>query len=344
MKAKFFLICLAFAGLLSGCGGQKDAGEEALTSYTFLGDTIPALEQVLTEQTGGRLVTTLSPSADSSAGTSDGASSSAASSAQAAQADYISYDYQQFNEGQAAIAAEDYAALLTDSDNQLQLDGDADYQAQTGSVLLYRQAVATDTDGAPIAAQTSSSSAATSSETGNSSAGAAAETLTYADSEHSTTLRLRVRIDWTPTSCLVTLDNVEGQDFSSSLLEAGELLSCSGAKTLMESLQPAEIGLPGQSMSEYSLKPGPGFVMVDGQACLSVYIYGTNDVGTNSLMGTYFISSDGSTLYRQTGENSDEVERIPLYSPPAPYTGSASTGGSSSGQAATSSAASSASR
>ena len=65
-------------------------------------------------------------------------------------------------------------------------------------------------------------------------------------------------------------------------------------------------------MSEYSLKPGPGFVEVDHTACLTIYVYQKNAAGTNSLVETYFISSDGSTLYRQTGTEPNQVEKITL--------------------------------
>lgn len=192
-----------------------------------------------------------------------------------------------------------YVDLLTGEAIALQPEekpDDSVYTQPVGSILLTRQAVM---DGATSA----------NSEGENTGDG---EATSYASLPHDPELLFRVRIDWTPTSCLVTLDHVAGQDFGNSLLTAGSALSFSTAKDLLNTVSPEEIGLPGSSMSEYSLKPGPGFVEVDHTACLTIYVYQKNAAGTNSLVETYFISSDGSTLYRQTGTEPNQVEKITL--------------------------------
>lgn len=340
MKKQGLLFSLILCTLLTACGGKGESADELLAYYTFEGDTIPSIEQFLNDETGGRLVATLSPDASGDSGeqntsdetdaqdTTDNASNTKNEGTEdtAATADntteeqnYLSYDYQQFTEGKPASIAKSYVTLLEGDDIALHTESEDEpsFDSDTGSVTLIRQAVATDSSGAPQKKETETSSDDTSTDT-EATDGDSEETdsseestlLPYSDYEKDTQMRFRVRIDWTPTSFLITLDKTAGEDFSTSLEEAGTFLSFSGAKALMSTVTPAEIGLPGESMSEYSLKPGPGFVMVDGQACLAVYVYGKNSVGTNSLMGTYFISSDCSTLYHQVGETTDEVEKI----------------------------------
>lgn len=322
MKWKRFTASALLLCLLSACGGNEE--DQALLTYTFEGDTIPSLDQVMTDETGGRLISVLSPeTTDTGSGAeaaseenTDGADT-AVDAASSEPSSYLSYDYQQFAEGQPASVAQSYYDLLTDSENQLTTEegGDAapSFDTASGSVLLSRQAVQTDDDGSPVVAETAAAEAeGEPSADSESSDEEGSTTLPYAEYEHDSTMRFRVRIDWTPTSCLITLDKTAGEDFTASLEEAGTLLSFSGAKALMQTVTPSEIGLPGSSMAEYSLKPGPGFVKVDGQACLSVYVYGKTAEDTNTLMGTYFISSDGSTLYRQLDGSTDEVEKITL--------------------------------
>lgn len=336
MKKQGLLFSLILCTLLSACGGKGESADDLLAYYTFEGDTIPSIEQFINDETGGRLVATLSPDAsgdtgeqnasdeadtqDTSDGTGDGETTDTGDTAATAEEhNYLSYDYQQFVEGQPTSIAKSYVTLLEGDDIALHTESEDEpsFDSDTGSVTLIRQAVATDSSGAPQKKETASTSENTDAEaetdgeeSGDTEASEDTAPLPYSEYEQDTQMRFRVRIDWTPTSVLITLDKTDGQDFVTSLQEAGTFLSFSGAKALMSTVTPAEIGLPGDSMSEYSLKPGPGFVMVDGQACLTVYVYGKNSVGTNSLMGTYFISSDCTTLYRQVGETSDEVEEI----------------------------------
>lgn len=334
MKKQGLLLSLILCALLTACGDKEGSSDDLLAYYTFEGDTIPSIEQFLNEETGGRLVATLSPDASGENGEQgeseeaaeqDGGDETEGDSEQAASVEevqnYLSYDYQQFAEGKTASIAKSYVELLQGEDIALDTEGkdEPSFDSNVGSVTLIRQAVATDGNGAPQTKATATASTETETDAENeeteeeeSEEDASAETtlLPYSDYEHDTQMQFRVRIDWTPSSFLVTLDKIAGQDFVTSLQDAGTFLSFSGAKAMMNTVTPAEIGLPGESMSEYSLKPGPGFVMVDGKACLTVYVYGKNSVGTNSLMGTYFISSDCTTLYRQMGDTSDEVEEI----------------------------------
>lgn len=330
MKKQGLLLSLILCALLTACGDKEGSSGDLLAYYTFEGDTIPSIEQFINEETGGRLVMTLSPDTSGENGeqsnTDEAEAETDAEATQTASTEevqnYLSYDYQQFAEGQTASIAKSYIALLEGDDIALHTEGkdEPSFDSSVGSVTLIRQAVATDGNGAPQikTAATSSTETDTQSEnteesdeaTDGEANSAEATLLPYSDYEHDTQMQFRVRIDWTPTSFLITLDKIAGEDFVTSLQEAGTFLSFSGAKAMMNTVTPAEIGLPGESMAEYSLKPGPGFVMVDDKACLTIYVYGKNSVGTNSLVGTYFISSDCTTLYRQIGDTSDEVEEI----------------------------------
>lgn len=73
MKRFFISFSVCLFCLLSACSGDSSASE-TISTYSFGEDTIPALEQVMTEQSGGRLTAVLSPesTAGDDAGTDDG--------------------------------------------------------------------------------------------------------------------------------------------------------------------------------------------------------------------------------------------------------------------------------
>lgn len=87
-----------------------------------------------------------------------------------------------------------------------------------------------------------------------------------------------------------------------------------GAMTLgdmvsyVSSLQPADLGLSGASMSEYTVIPVEGNPMVDGQVCRHVNVYKEDpNTGTNTFQGSYLIG--GSSIYKKNaGDNT--VEKI----------------------------------
>lgn len=305
MRRLRILLPLAALCVVTACGkGDTDA---APAIYTLEGDSIPAFDQLLTEETGGVLAYTFSQGI--------GGDGAAAEETNGDTVVYpsMTYDYQQFAEGTTGALAESYVTLLTNEENALEMDDKEvpSYTGAVGSVLLYRQAVALDETGSPI--KTAAAGGADGEQTEDEEAQAA---LTpYADYEKDSEMRFQVRIDWTPSSCLVTLSRVPHQALTAnSLLGENIALSFSSAKDLMLSLSPAEIGLPGATMAEYSLKPGPGFVLVEDVPCLVVYVFGKNNTNTNSRLGTYFISADGAELFRETAPG--EVKQIVLQENP----------------------------
>ena len=63
----------------------------------------------------------------------------------------------------------------------------------------------------------------------------------------------------------------------------------------IESMTPAELGLAGASMDNYTIFPVDGFVTVNGQECRRFNLYPQGDTG--SIAGTYFLSTDKQHVY-----------------------------------------------
>ena len=69
------------------------------------------------------------------------------------------------------------------------------------------------------------------------------------------------------------------------------------------SLGPQQLGLEGENMSEYLAYPQQGWVTIDGISCREISVYHQNtQTATNVLMGTYYLSSDLTKVYKQNGE------------------------------------------
>lgn len=301
--------------LLAACGGKKSEDPGPVT-YTEGLDTIPALEQVMNKKTGGTLTAVLKSPQEGEDGEKPAPDPDALP--------YTAYDYQQFTMDKTGGVVKDYIALLTNEFNGLTCKNgltDDIYKEAAGSITLTRHAAAESM--APPAEEKDKKEKKKKKDKDKDkeeSEPQPSKPVPYSSIKQDPIKLLRVRIDWTPTSCLVTLDHPDQQDFAQSLLGAGTLLTFSSAKDLMYSVTPDEIGLPGTSMEEYIMKPGPGFVRVDDTACLSIDVYEKNDTGTNSLVGQYFISTDGASLYRKVGDSLREVEKIELesgYTPPS---------------------------
>lgn len=124
-------------------------------------------------------------------------------------------------------------------------------------------------------------------------------------------LLLCVQVEWGATSCLITLYEKEGQTQSEMMKGAGSLSFTSAVKSIRQ-LKPSELGLPGDSMDAYSIYPGPGLITVEGQPCLTVNIYSKNAQQTNQYMGTYFVADNLSAIYRQLNDEAQTVEKIDL--------------------------------
>ena len=63
----------------------------------------------------------------------------------------------------------------------------------------------------------------------------------------------------------------------------------------LRGMTPAELGLAGASMDNYTIFPVDGFVTVNGQECRRFNLYPQGDTG--SIAGTYFLSTDKQHVY-----------------------------------------------
>lgn len=91
----------------------------------------------------------------------------------------------------------------------------------------------------------------------------------------------------------------------------GELSNVSEQIEFFKGLAPSVLGLPGASMSEYRLYPMDGWVMVNNYPCRQVNVYLLDmPAGTNSFLGTYFISDDMKQLF--TMDENKQVTSVDL--------------------------------
>lgn len=341
----FLPICLLC--LLCGCGGDDDS----LIAYQFEGNAVPALDKVLTTETGGTYITSFSniegegeitqPQPEES--NEEGSSSEAEQTETTETTKYISYDYQMFNKDMAAVAVKNYVEMMTNDEYAFELDCDEpDYSASVGNVVLKRAAVLLDENGEPTQSADLEEKSDEEKEAEEKAQKEAEEKMTkeekkaakeaqkqlekelevlppYDNFEHDSSNDLLVEVNWTATSCLVTL-TIESRKTTSdgATAEPSAVISFTGAKILMNSIVPAELGLQGEDMSEYTLKPGPGYVMVDDVPCLAVYVYSKSAEHTNILETVCFVSADGSTLYQQEKAGDTEVKKIELGDIPEP--------------------------
>ncbi len=130
------------------------------------------------------------------------------------------------------------------------------------------------------------------------------------EAEEPVRMVLTVRITWSEGQCVVTADEEEGMVTSPprepTSGNSGSL-SVRGAQARLEAMTPEELGLSGESMEEYNVFPIDGVEMVDGVACITLYVYSDGGEGGNEFMGSYLMSIDGAHLYRVNPVN-DAIE------------------------------------
>lgn len=127
---------------------------------------------------------------------------------------------------------------------------------------------------------------------------------------------LSIQMEWTLEVCTVTADLVDGR-----VKNPPEPVSPMGPMGMtsdqmidyMQSLNPAVLGLEGTNMEGYDLLMQDGSVLIDGNPCVRINVYSTDSqTGTNEIGGNYFLSLDGSHLYRlDVASNSVEELEVP---------------------------------
>ena len=120
----------------------------------------------------------------------------------------------------------------------------------------------------------------------------------------------RIRVDWTPTSCAVTVDRAEGHIEKPQPVQEVEPMTLGQVVSYVEGLTPAILGLEGDSMDQYDVYPMEGISMVNGQACIQFRVYERTVMGTNDVAGIFLITADRMHIYRlnpDTGEVLDQL-------------------------------------
>lgn len=122
------------------------------------------------------------------------------------------------------------------------------------------------------------------------------EEVEEGEESHSVALRLA----WTERSCAVTAELIPTALTLRPEEEGpGEaVLTFTRAVSIIQSMPPAVLGLEGDSMDSYRVYARDGLVLVDGQGCMRVDVYGVDaQLNANVAAGSYVLSADGRHLY-----------------------------------------------
>lgn len=110
---------------------------------------------------------------------------------------------------------------------------------------------------------------------------------------------LSLTLTWSGENCTVYVNQMEGSIVLASSGEDTQGLTAVEAVDYLESLPPESLGLTGESMEEYRVYVLDGTVLVGEYTCRRLNVYGDSvPAGTNEIAGQYFLTGDGSRLYR----------------------------------------------
>ena len=114
-------------------------------------------------------------------------------------------------------------------------------------------------------------------------------------------LVITVRITWSEGKCVVVADEEEGMVTASRHSAPGMTPSIGvrDAEAQLTSMTPAELRLPGTSMSQYEVFPQNGTELVNDVTCIRLDVYNSSD-GPNPYLfaSSYLMSVDGAHLYK----------------------------------------------
>lgn len=248
------------------------------------------------------------------------------SEAQAVKAKTVTYTYTGLNNaGKAAqtyagqLAGESPAFSVVDEEFVRQKES-PDYTTAEGMVLLARNVPIPEPEASDAQETEAPESAAPQmlellAGAGNGFEAGLLEPLPTPEPEEPITYVHTVRITWSPGVCVVTADEKQGKVTSPkpSTLPGGQSLSIRGAVSRLQEMEPAKLGLEGASMEEYELIPMDATEMVNGVACINVYVYNSNNAAnSNQFVGSYLMSIDGQHLYR-LNPITDEITELKDY-------------------------------
>lgn len=179
----------------------------------------------------------------------------------------------------AGTTAQDYAAQLRDAEsgfsivNEEYVKSDApDFTQPEGEVLLAKNLESTAAEGGE----------------------------TEASPPPAEDMVLYVRVSWSEGTCVVAADEAPGKVTAPPPTPAPPPgMSMMEAEDYFKSLSPADLGLPGESMEDFSIYTMSGAVLVDGNPCVRMNVYSNdNPQHTNELVGCFLMNGNGTHLYR----------------------------------------------
>jgi hypothetical protein len=277
--------------LLSGCGKDKEEakGDPGPEEYQFGDETVLALGATVEEFP-------VSGSYEES---------------------QVTYTYRGLSSGKMACIG--YINALTETDEEDSEESEAftvvdeelyvttaDLTAEEGTVYLARNATKEDEEEAEDQSdeEDEDSDEDTENSEGSEDAEDSAETATEEVTEETPVVNkvCLLQLDWTAETCTVTLRIQEGVIQERPVETESETgssgMTLSSAMDYMKSLTPSDIGLDGSSMDEYQIYALDGIIMVDGNACLHLKVYSTNNPEkTNHLEGNYLLTGDKQHMY-----------------------------------------------
>ena len=119
--------------------------------------------------------------------------------------------------------------------------------------------------------------------------------------EEAPDLVITVRITWSEGRCVVVADEQEGKVTSPQTSAPGGTPSIGihDAEAQLMSMTPAELGLPGTSMSQYEVFWQEGTELVNDVTCIRLDVYNSSD-GPNPYLfaSSYLMSVNGAHLYK----------------------------------------------
>lgn len=127
---------------------------------------------------------------------------------------------------------------------------------------------------------------------------------------------LRVVVGWSEYAVAVQVAYIDGKILPPLKEEEPEqstpqVAGLSEQLDYLNSLAPSQLGLEGDSMGEYMTFPQQGWVMVDDVRCRKINVYRQDEqTAINVFVGTFYLSSDLSQLYKVTGDG--EVTPVQL--------------------------------
>lgn len=121
-----------------------------------------------------------------------------------------------------------------------------------------------------------------------------------------------LHLSWEEGRCKVIVDMPAGrvrdpQPPAQSMMPMAPGLTVEG----FQAMSPSALGLPGESMDEYSVYVQDGTILVYGSTCIRLSVYSTDASGSPEIAGNYFLSADGQHLYKYDLEN-NSVEELEI--------------------------------